>query len=215
MSEAALRAFGAATVILTVIIVMTANIVLPYMLPLPIGALLVVWWINASETSWADINYVIPPSWIAPIVAFVGGVALKLLLKTIVMPLLGAPAVNPAYHFLAHNNAQLPLAIVTMCVAGFAEETVFRGYLFERLGSLHVTRAATVVITTMLFALAHYSGQGLPGVEQAIITGAVFGTIVATRRSIVEAMCAHAAFDLTALAMIYFDAERAFAHVLR
>ena len=63
-------------------------------------------------------------------------------MKVIVVPLLGAPAINPAYHYLAGNRAALPGMVFTMIVAGFAEETLFRGFLFERLGKLFGTGAA-------------------------------------------------------------------------
>src|SRR6266571_5165171 len=65
------------------------------------------------------------------------GVALKLAMKAIVMPLFGAPAVNAPYHYLAGNTAALPWMFYAVIVgAGFGEETVFRGFFFERLGKL-------------------------------------------------------------------------------
>jgi hypothetical protein len=67
--------------------------------------------------------------------------------------------------------------------AGFGEETLFRGFLFERLGKLlgtdRAALVATVLLTSGLFALAHYHDQGVPGVEQAAVAGVVFGTIYA------------------------------------
>ena len=64
--------------------------------------------------------------------------------------------------------------------AGFGEETVFRGYLFERLGRLFGTGArakvAIVLITSAWFGLVHYPAQGLAGTGQAAIVGLVFGT---------------------------------------
>ena len=65
-----------------------------------------------------------------------------------------------------------------------------------------------------MFSLAHYPSQGLPGVEQAIVTGLVFGTIFAVTGRIFMLMIAHAAFDLTALAMIYWDFESSVAHLI-
>ena len=40
--------------------------------------------------------------------AAVAGIAFKLLMKAVVMPLLGADPINRAYHFLAHHPAALP-----------------------------------------------------------------------------------------------------------
>ena len=68
--------------------------------------------------------------------------------------------------------------------------------------------------TSALFALAHDPDQGLPGVEQAAVTGLVFGTIYAVTRRLWLPMVAHAALDLTALALIYSGWESAVAHFL-
>src|SRR2546426_2311369 len=104
----------------------------------PAGALLVLLWVRWSRTPWRDIGYVRPESWprdVAVGIAF--GIAFKFLMKAVVMPPLGAPPVNPAFHYLAGNQAALPGAVYAMVVgAGFGEETVFRGYLFERFGKL-------------------------------------------------------------------------------
>jgi membrane protease YdiL (CAAX protease family) len=101
---------------------------------------------------------------------------------------------------------------------GFAEETVFRGWMFERLGKLFGpglwARTLIVLITSVLFALAHYSVQGFAGVEQAMITGLVFGTIFAVTGRIFILMVAHAAFDLTAIALIYWNLESDVAHFI-
>ena len=55
---------------------------------------------------------------------------------------------------------------------------------------------------------------GLPGVEQALSTGLVFGAIFAVTGRIWMVMCAHAAFDLTAVAIIYWNLEAAAAHLV-
>ena len=102
--------------------------------------------------------------------------------------------------------------------AGFGEETLFRGYLFERLGKLLGSAAgAKAIIVTLsagLFGLAHFHDQGLAGVEQATIVGLAFGAIFAVTGSIWMLMCAHAAFDLTALAIIYWNLESDVAHLV-
>ncbi len=47
-----------------------------------------------------------------------------------------------------------------------------------------------------------------------MITGLLFGTIVAVTGRIWIPMVAHAVFDLTALAMIYWSLESAVAHAI-
>ena len=90
--------------------------------------------------------------------------------------------------------------------------------MFERFGKLFGSSAwaktLIVLITTALFGLAHYSGQGIPGVEQAMIVGLVVGTIFTITGRIFMLMIMHAAFDLTALAMIYWNLESAVAHLI-
>src|SRR5205823_508884 len=173
-----------------------------------LGAVMVLLWAWLSRTPWRELGFVRPKSWIASVAlgALAGGV-FKLLMKTVVMPLLGGPAVNPVYHWLAGNRAALPGILAAVIIgAGFAEETVFRGWMFERLrkllGSSPGATIAIVVFTSTWFSLAHYHDQGLAGAEQAAITGLVFGAIFAVTAEIWTVMIIHAAFDVTAVAII-------------
>jgi membrane protease YdiL (CAAX protease family) len=184
----------------------------------PLSAILVLLWARRSRTPWREIGYVRPRSWAGGIaLGIVLGVAFKLLMKAIVMPLLGADPVNHAYHFLAGNPAALPGMIFTLTIgAGFGEETVFRGYLFERLrkrlGQGRAAEVLIVLLTTTVFALGHYPNLGWTGVQQAMFTGLVFGTLYAATGGLWMLMWAHAAFDLAALAIIYWDVETRVAH---
>jgi membrane protease YdiL (CAAX protease family) len=210
---ASLRGFGPLGILAILLIVLASVFKV-------LSAVLVLVWAWRSRTPWREIGYVRPKSWLGSLaVGIVFGCAFKLLLKVIVMPLLGAPAINPAYGYLVGNRAALPGIVFTMIVgAGFAEETLFRGYLFERLGKLLGSgvgaRASIVLLTSTLFALGHYSNLGLPGVEQAMITGLVFGTIFAITGRIWIVMFAHAAFDLAAVAIVYWNLEAAVAHLV-
>lgn len=215
---AALRGFGPLGIVAFLVIVLSGT-VFAGRVAVPLGAVLALVWVRWSRTPWREIGYVRPNSWIASLaVGLAFGVAFKFLMKAIVMPLLGADPVNQAYHYLAGNRAMLPAALWAMIVAGFAEETVFRGYLFERLGKLLAPGVATktgiVVLTAAWFGLVHYPVQGLAGVEQATIVGLVFGTIFAVTGRIWMPMVAHAAFDLTALATIYWNLESEVAHFM-
>jgi membrane protease YdiL (CAAX protease family) len=51
-------------------------------------------------------------------------------------------------------------------------------------------------------------------VEQATIVGLVFGAIFTLTGQIWMLMLAHAAFDLTAVAMIYWNLESTVAHLI-
>ncbi len=187
----------------------------------PGSAVLVLVWRWLSKTPWREIGYVRPWSWtLEAAIGAVFGVAFKFAMKAVAMPLLGAEPVNHTYHYLAHNQAEiLPFAFYAVILgAGFGEETVFRGWLFERLGKIFGStagaKALIVLATSALFAAAHYSMQGVAGVEQSFIFGLALGTIMALTGRIWPLMWAHAAFDLTALAMIYYDCETAIAHLV-
>ena len=187
------------------------------MIPAILG-LLVVLWVWRSHIPWRDIGYVRPRSWIRSVAfAILLGAAFKLVMKAVVMPMFGADPINQRYHYLAGNLAAVvPMIFVVIFGAGFGEETFFRGFLFERLrkiiGSGAIAKTLIVLITSTLFALAHYHDQGLSGVEQAMVTGITFGSIFALTGSLFPLMIAHAAFDLTALAIIYWDLETVVAH---
>jgi len=212
---AGLRGFGPLG-ILAMLVILLAGFV-PFV---PLSALLVLVWVRWSRTPWREIGYVRPQSWTRDVaVGIAFGIAFKFLMKAIVMPLLGAEPINQAFHYLVGNRAALPGAVYAMIVrAGFGEETVFRGYLFERLGKLFGSGAwakpLTVLLTAASFGLAHYSLQGLTGVEQATIVGLAYGAIFAVTHRVWMLMVAHAAFDLTAVALIYWNLESAVAHAV-
>jgi membrane protease YdiL (CAAX protease family) len=209
-----LRGFGPLGILAILAIALGNYIVLPF------SALLVLAWAWRSHTPWREIGYVRPKSWPRTIIiGVVFGIAFKLLMKAVVMPLLGADPINQAYHYLVGNRAALPGMLYAVTVgAGFGEETVFRGFMFERLGKLFgsSTGAKTLIVllSAAWFGAVHYPVQGLPGVQQAIIVGLVFGTIFTLTGRIWMLMFAHAAFDLTALAIIYWNLETDVAHLV-
>jgi len=119
-----LRGFGPVGILTTLLILLAVT---PW-----VSAILVLVWVHLSRTAWSEIGYRRPASWVWSTLAGIGfGIAFKLAMKAVVMPLLGAPPINQAYHYLAGNRAALPAALFAMIVrAGFGEETVFRGFLF-------------------------------------------------------------------------------------
>lgn len=211
---ARLRGFGPIG-ILAILAILAGNLVV-----VPLSAVLVLVWTWWSRTPWREIGFVRPASWTASVATgVVFGSAFKILMKMIVMPLLGADPINQAYHFLVGNRAALPAALYAVIIgAGFGEETVFRGYMFERLGKLFGSgmgaKAVIVLFTAAWFGLVHYFVQGLAGTEQATIVGLVFGAIFAATGRIGMLMIAHAAFDLTALAIIYWNLGSMVAHLV-
>jgi len=207
-----LRALGPAGILATVVILFAGTAW--------ISAILVLVWARWSRTPWKEIGYVRPNSWLlSTVVGLVSGILFKIVMKAVVMPLLGADPINSAYHYLVGNRAALPGMLFAVTVgAGFGEETVFRGFLFAQLrkvlGRGLAASIAIVILTAAWFGVVHYPSQGLAGVEQATVTGLVFGTIFALTGRIWMLMVAHAAFDVTAVAIIYWDLESRVAHLL-
>jgi membrane protease YdiL (CAAX protease family) len=211
---ASLSGFGPVA-LLSFLVILAGNAVFQ-----PLTGILVLVWARLSRTPWRELGFSRPRSWaVTVLIGVTSGIAFKFLMKAVVMPLLGADPINRAYHYLAGNQAALPAALYAIIFgAGFGEETFFRGYLFERLGKRYGTgpwaRAFTVALTSAWFGVAHYSVQGLAGAEQATITGLVFGTVYALTGRLWVPMIAHAAFDLAALWIIYWDLETKVAHFI-
>jgi membrane protease YdiL (CAAX protease family) len=177
------------------------------------SALMVLAWARVSHTPWRDLGFIRPRSWAVAIIGGIAiGVALKLLMKAVIMPLLGAPPINETYHFLQGNRAAIPAMLYAIVVgAGFGEETLFRGFMFERLRRLLGTHAwaqlTILLVTSLLFGLGHYADQGLPGTQQAIIVGIVYGAIYLYTKSLYPVMIVHVAFNLAAWWLIYHGLE--------
>jgi membrane protease YdiL (CAAX protease family) len=186
----------------------------------PVGAMLVLGWMWLSRTPAREIGLARPASWIGGIVlGLVIGLVLSIAMKALVMPLLGASPVSLSYQFVAHDNgAALDQAAYAVYGAGFAEELVFRGFLFERLrkllGESAAAAGATLLLSTVLFALTRWQ-QGWTGIAGAACIGLVFGIVylAAGRRLFVPAI-AHAAFALSGLAMIVYGLETQISHLV-
>ena len=208
---ARLRGFGLPGIV-AMLIVLGGN-----MLFVPLSGMLVLVWAWISKTPWRDLGLMRPRSWARTIaIGIVFGVALKFAMKSIVMPLLGAPPVNGPFHFLAHNRAEIPAMLYVIIIgAGFGEEMIFRGWAFERFAKLlgHATwaKVIAVLITAAWFGQQHYGLQGMVGVQNAAVVGLVFGSVFAMTGRLYLLMIAHVAFDLAAYAMIYWDFETAVA----
>jgi membrane protease YdiL (CAAX protease family) len=102
------------------------------------------------------------------------------------------------------------LAIVTgSFVAPLSEEAAFRGY-FQVMLEREVRGPAAVVISSALFALAHFT-QGFfwPKLLVYFLAGVVFGVVACCTNSILPSIAVHIIGDLTFFALIWpHDATR-------
>ena len=209
---ARLRGFGPVG-FAAILLIFAANLAVA-----PLGAILVLVWARVAGVPWSDLGFRRPRSWLLTIVAgVIAGVMLKFLVKAVIMPLLGGPAINTAYHFVEGNRpALVQMIFVSIITGGIGEEILYRGFLFERLGRLvgkgRVATVAIVLLTTALFASIHIPEQGPYGAVQAIFTGLTFGTVYALTRRLWLPMVMHAAYDVTAVLLIYFGLEATVAH---
>jgi membrane protease YdiL (CAAX protease family) len=209
-----LRGFGPIG-ILSILLILLGNLLF-----LPLSAVLVMVWAWRSDTPWSAIGLVRPRSWARTVtLGVVIGATLKLVLKSLVLPLFHVDPINHAFHRLVGNPALVPFMLYQLVIgAGFGEEVVFRGWMFERLGAVlggsRAARLAIVLITSLVFGAAHLHDQGLPGAGQAVITGIVFSAMYLATGSLALPMVAHASFDLVAYAIIYWNLETRVAHLV-
>lgn len=204
------------------LIVFAAIIVAAVFVDTVVAAVLILIWALASRTPFRELGLVKPESWLRTIAwGIVAGIALKLITKAVVMPLFGAPAVNLAFQRIqtAGPEELAFLAGYIIVGAGFSEELMYRGYLFERLrkvlGDGWPARIFIVLVCAAFFGALHFWPQGIHGVINAAISGLVTGTIfMLNGRKLWFLVVLHAVYDLTAFAIIYFRWEEAIARVL-
>lgn len=199
-TAASLRAmgpFGATVAFLIVASVLLAP---------PIAAAFVFVWLWLSRTPMREIGLARPESWVAVLVlGIAAGVGAKLLMKAVVMPYFGAPPTNPMLAPLEGDmQAALIASLEMIILAGFAEEIVFRGFLFNRLqtafGTGWFARAAMIAGVALFFGGLHAFGQGYFGALQATIMGFLFGVIYfLNRQRLWFLIVMHAAFDVCAV----------------
>jgi hypothetical protein len=91
---------------------------------------------------------------------------------------------------------------------GIAFKSVMKAVVMPLLGADPINHAYHFL------AGNHYSNQGIAGVQQATLVGLLYGTIFAITGRIWLLMAAHAAFNLTALGMIYWNLESDVAHLI-
>jgi uncharacterized protein len=211
-----MRPDGPAGILITMAVVIAVGFLYGTRAAAPL-VLLWAWW---TRLPWRDLGLKRPRNWALTIGGgIVTGIVLKLFMKAIVMPLLGAPDTNPAYQQFQHNTAALPgLILYMIVVAGFGEEIMFRGFLFDRLGRLLGTsrnaRIAAVLITSLVFGLGHYPEQHWLGATHAFILALMVGTYFAITRNLWSVVIVHATFDIVSVLIVYFGLEATIANAI-
>jgi Type II CAAX prenyl endopeptidase Rce1-like len=185
----------------------------------PLSAILVVW-ARLSRTPWREIGHVRPKSWIRTLaVGIAFGVAFKFFNEGDRDAAARRRPDQSGVPFSVRKPRRAPWnAVRHRCRGRLRRRSHVRGWMFERFGKLFGpgvwAKTPIVLLTAGLFGVVHYLVQGLAGAEQATIFGLVFGMIFAVTGRIFILMVAHAAFDLTALTIIYWNLESAVPHLI-
>ncbi len=112
-----------------------------------------------------------------------------------------APA-TPLPSLVAEKNIQeYLLAAVMVLIVSLTEETIFRGYLVLRFKNVTGSTAATVLISTVIFALGH-GYEGSAGVVTVGIMGVVFALIYIWRQTLVAPMVMHFLQDFVGIVLL-------------
>ncbi|MBT8048294.1 MAG: CPBP family intramembrane metalloprotease [Xanthomonadales bacterium] len=113
------------------------------------------------------------------------------------------------YNYLQGN---LPLLLVSLTsiyvVSSFGEEVIYRGYLINRieeiLGGSRRALWAAVVMSSIIFGIAHF-GWGIVGVVQTGFMGLAFAaSYILFRRNLWILVAAHAYMDTALIVPLYF-----------
>jgi hypothetical protein len=112
------------------------------------------------------------------------------------------------YGWLRGNIAMLVVALPAVwLVSSFGEEVVYRGFLMDRtaeaLGGGRLAWAASAVVSTIVFGLAHFA-WGVTGIVQTAFMGlALSVSFLAFRRSLWPLVLAHVWLDTILLVQVY------------
>lgn len=102
-----------------------------------------------------------------------------------------------AERILPNTTVELPPYCALALTAGVCEEFLYRGFAMASLSRMGIAPWAVVVITAMLFGLAH-TYQGKSGIVGTMLMGLVFGACRVALASLFPIMVWHATVDLVA-----------------
>lgn len=168
-------------------------------LPLWLTLALVVWAVTRRHGIGLRRGLGLTQRWYDVLVGLASGLVAQFLLVPLVyLPL--APFIDtgdveePARRIMSLADGAPGVAVVVVgvvLVAPFVEELYFRGLLLRALWG-RMGRAATVVVSSVLFGLAHVQLLQLPAL---VVVGLVAGALVVSTNRLAPAMWAHAAFN--------------------
>lgn len=181
---------------------------------LMLGITLVWLSLRRRGTSWDEVGLGRPRSWIRTIalgavVAVVIFVVTQVVLRSLVLPLVGAP---DSSRFAAIAGSPLLLSgglFSVWTAAAFGEEILYRGYVMQRLAQLAGDGAwawlGAAIAQCIVFGLIHFY-QGLSGIVITGFVGLQFGlALLVVRRNLWVLIIAHGLIDTVSLVLIFLS----------
>lgn len=99
-----------------------------------------------------------------------------------------------------------PALFFLVTVQPVAEEIFFRGFLFDKIEKF-AGGAIAIIITSVLFGLAHLSYGKIFPVVMPIFMGMILGYIVYRTKNLYSSIIAHIIFNVTALTLAYIGEQ--------
>ena len=93
------------------------------------------------------------------------------------------------------------LAFFLVIVVAVAEETIFRGYLLLRFGTLTASRMVAVLASTVIFSLGH-GYEGTAGMITVGVLGLVFALVYVWRRNLIAPIVMHFLQDFIGIILL-------------
>jgi CAAX protease family protein len=184
----------------------------PYILR-PISGFLAAWWVvRRRGEGLRSLGLAVPTSWARAIVVALALYAADFSVSAWVVPALAEivhPVQRPGFlGYIRGNPAGLALWVaIGWLVGGLCEETLFRGFLIQRvatlLGKNAAAVAAAIIAQALLFGALHLYGGTF-----AFLSAALFGLThgifyLAAGRNLLPLIAVHGTWDMVAIWDVY------------
>lgn len=157
-----------------------------------------------GREAWAAIGWRLEPGqqlWREVLIGIVPGATLAILYFTVLSPAMTwlqihvGDYVPPGELTGALGAAIAPFFVANVLLAPFVEESLYRGYAWERLQARYGLPLA-VVISTAFFGLLHWAGGFWYILLTGIVAGGLFAGLRVWRRTLVAPFAAHLALNI-------------------
>lgn len=155
------------------------------------AAMLLCWWLHGLRPGWlASVEQRIRWRWLGVCLVIAAFTLLLTVALASYLPMGADSAPGHANAFTRQTREFILVIVLLTPLQAAGEEYLFRGYIFQTFGSLISARSVTVVLTALLFALAHGS-QNLPLFFDRFAFGVVAGVCVIATGGIEAGIAMH------------------------